>query len=214
VSFISMRRYYLDKILCDGGLEFKGTVLDIGGQRVNRRGRFQIPENKLGSWMTLNSNPDHEPDIVCELPEIKCDDLSVDTVLMTETIEYIFDVEALLKEIHRVLKDGGRFYLSAPLFNPIHGDHQTDYYRFTESFYRKLFENRFKIVECQRMGGIVAVVYDMLRVYLGYGDKSFFKSACGKILRAFSSVALLLDRCTLSGNFYTNTGYWFVLEKL
>jgi SAM-dependent methyltransferase len=55
---------------------------------------------------------------------------SVDVIICTQTLEHVNDPNALLKELSRSLKSGGRMYLTAPQGWPIH-QAPYDFFRFT-----------------------------------------------------------------------------------
>jgi SAM-dependent methyltransferase len=55
---------------------------------------------------------------------------AVDVVICTQTLEHVNDPRALLKELSRSLKSGGRMYLTAPQGWPIH-QAPYDFFRFT-----------------------------------------------------------------------------------
>jgi len=71
------------------------------------------------------------------LPEIYSDarclpiaDKKVDVVLLFEVLEHVAESKRVLREVQRVLKPDGEFYLSVPFLYPIH-DAPNDYWRFT-----------------------------------------------------------------------------------
>lgn len=210
MSFISMRRHYLDEELQACEDEFHGTVLDIGGKKSNRRGRFVPPVSKVENWIFMNNESRTEPDILAVVPPLPLEDSSVDVVLITETLEYIDDFKLLFEEIHRVLKDGGTLIASIPFLHLHHGDSEADLYRFTESGVRKSLE-RFSSLTCNKMGGLVAVFYDLVRGY--YATKLYEqnKLSASLILRAWLKLSPLFvkaDKYLFKNRSHINTGYF------
>ncbi len=65
---------------------------------------------------------------------------SVDTVLATEVLEHLPDPALCLREIHRVLRPGGKVLLTVPFQEPLHFLPQ-DYGRFTPTGLRALLAN-------------------------------------------------------------------------
>lgn len=67
---------------------------------------------------------------ICDLARIPVKPDSYDLVLCSQTLEHVPDPKLLLGELYRVLKPGGKLWLSVPLF---YEEHETpyDYYRFT-----------------------------------------------------------------------------------
>ena len=65
------------------------------------------------------------------------EDESFDVALSTQVLEHVPDPEHVIAEIHRVLKPGGRLFLSAPFAWEQH-DYPNDYWRFSEDGLRKL----------------------------------------------------------------------------
>ncbi len=56
------RRRLLDQALENAIPLMRGRVLDIGGKKKNRRGRFRPPLQHTESWEYLNADPEtHEP---------------------------------------------------------------------------------------------------------------------------------------------------------
>jgi SAM-dependent methyltransferase len=215
MSFISMRRHYLDEELKTCENDFCGTVLDIGGKKNKRRGRFIPPVAKVKNWIFMNNEPHTEPDILAVVPPLPLADSSVDVVLITETLEYINDFQLLIEEIHRVLKDGGTLIASVPFLHLYHSDYESDYYRFTESGVRKILE-RFSCVTCNKMGGLIAVFYDLVRGY--YSNKlaennKFSTSLLFRIWLRLNPLFIKADRHLFKNRFFINTGYFVKATK-
>jgi SAM-dependent methyltransferase len=68
---------------------------------------------------------------VCDLARIPVKEGRYDLILLTQVLEHIPEPQAVLADVHRVLKAGGELWLSAPLF---YEEHETphDYFRFTQ----------------------------------------------------------------------------------
>lgn len=96
----------------------------------------------LPSWSrlrTLDINADTEPDIVgdiCDLHGLVRDE-EFDVILCTEVLEHVDDPFSAVQELYRVLKPGGKLYLTTPFDFRIHGP-LPDNWRFTEHGLRVL----------------------------------------------------------------------------
>ncbi len=85
-------------------------------------------------------------------------DSSFDTVLATEVLEHVPDVERTLAEIHRVLRPGGHLMATVPFVYPVH-EAPHDYWRFTHHGLRSLCDrNNFEVVDLVAKGGIGTLV--------------------------------------------------------
>ncbi len=82
--------------------------------------------------LDLENNPIYEnrPDITWKGNTIPLDDGSIDCAICTEVLEHLPDPEAVLSEIHRVLKPDGLVFISVPFLWPLH-DVPYDEYRYT-----------------------------------------------------------------------------------
>jgi SAM-dependent methyltransferase len=75
-------------------------------------------------------------DYVCDLTSIPLPDGSLDAVLCTEVIEHIVEPTRALGELSRLLKPGGRLFVSAPLLSWLHMEPYHYYGGFTHYWYR------------------------------------------------------------------------------
>ena len=74
----------------------------------------------------------------CDLSAIPVEDNRFDAVLFNQVMEHLPEPRAVLRELHRVLKPGGRLIYSAPLFYEEH-EKPYDFYRYTQFGIRHLF---------------------------------------------------------------------------
>jgi hypothetical protein len=117
--------------------------------------------------------------------------------------------------MNRVLKKNGILILSLPFIYTLHNDDKYDYFRLTEPLIRKeLISNNFTINKFSRMGGLFAVIFDLVRGYLSYQTKNtFIVKVFRKILIKISIIFIFLDKRYCKNNYYINTGYLIIVEK-
>jgi len=109
----------------------KGIVLEIGcGTRPYQKLLQAEATRYIGIDYPPTAGPQARYDIGGHAAALPIKDESVDCVLCFEVLNYLADPLAAFEEIHRVLKPGGRFFLSAPLIRGISSE-AADYFRFT-----------------------------------------------------------------------------------
>ena len=120
-----------------------GVIIDLGGGKSPSYERFwQIkPEKFIRADIDKNTAPDVIADLNKLLPF--SDDFA-DAVFLFNVIYILESPGAVLKEINRILKSGGRLFLTSPfIFNEAGEPH--DYWRFTSEGLKKLLkESGFK----------------------------------------------------------------------
>jgi SAM-dependent methyltransferase len=70
------------------------------------------------------------PDIVCDLAAIPLDGSTLDAIVCTQVLEHVPDPSIVLAEFCRLLRPGGRLFLSVPLLWEVH-EAPYDFWRFT-----------------------------------------------------------------------------------
>jgi SAM-dependent methyltransferase len=67
---------------------------------------------------------------VCDIQEIPVESQRYDTIICTQVLEHVTNPQRVFDELARILKPGGRIYLTTNFIFPIHGA-PYDFYRFT-----------------------------------------------------------------------------------
>lgn len=102
----------------------------------------------------------------------------IDTVLSTQVIEHVNDVNFYLRECYRLLKPGGVLIITAPM-QWRHHEVPFDYLRFTRyGLIKILSDNAFKILKIDACGGAYALMGQILLNHLnerGIRRKFIFK---------------------------------------
>jgi SAM-dependent methyltransferase len=87
-------------------------------------------------------------------------------------LEHVTDPEIVMNELFRVLKNNGTLVLSMPLLYAIHAD-PYDFQRWTrEKIIFELKRNGYKKYYIESMGGLFAVIYDLIYISLGIASKN------------------------------------------
>jgi SAM-dependent methyltransferase len=130
-------------------------VLDAGAGESSYKRFFAHCDYKSVDLGVGDSNWDYSNlDYVAPLTDLPVEDNTFDAILCTQVLEHLERPLASLCELHRVLKPGGRIYLTAPM---AHAEHQTpyDFFRFTSFGLRSLLARAgFGQVEIEPFGGM------------------------------------------------------------
>ena len=142
-----------------GLAEATGLVLDIGAAdrwiepHLGRDARYvavDYPGTAVDRYAA-------RPDVFADAAYLPVASASVDVVVCLETLEHVTDLEAALGEIARVLKPGGRAFLSMPFLYPIH-DAPFDHTRLTEHGWSvRLNRARLRLVRLAPQGAALDV---------------------------------------------------------
>lgn len=105
-------------------------------------------------------SPDHR-DFAVDLGEpLPFDDLSYDTVLLSDVLEHVPDPALALGEIHRCLRPSGHLIGNTPFMYPLH-EEPYDFRRFTRHGIQHVLQaSGLEPVEIREVGGPIEVIGD------------------------------------------------------
>ena len=98
----------------------EGVVLNIGSGNSPRQ----------GGVVNVDMMDYENVDIVCDIHHLPFKDNSIDAVMSVAVLEHVREPAVVLKELHRVLKPGGRVFSVIPFMQPFHASPH-DYQRYT-----------------------------------------------------------------------------------
>ena len=135
-------RYYIERFLADHAGDVRGNALEVKDADYTKRyGRDLVRVDVLD---IDPANP--QATIVADLATGEgIPDSSFDCFILTQTLQYIYDVRGAVAQCERLLRPGGVLLVTVPTLSRIvHGDGlQWDYWRFTMASCQRLFGEAF-----------------------------------------------------------------------
>jgi SAM-dependent methyltransferase len=135
-------------------------ALSIGaGGEVNRL----IQQKNIVDLIQIDIDESRCPDFVMSATNLeKFEDQSFDVVFAFEVLEHIDEPQKAASEFHRVLKQGGRLYVSTPFTFGVH-EAPIDFFRYTRFGLKKVFENFSEIKVSERNNYIETIIVLLMR---------------------------------------------------
>ena len=137
-------RYYIEIFLRDHALDIRGHVIEVGDDCYTHRfGGDQVCKSEI--LHATSDNP--RATIVADLTSaesILSD--SYDCIVLTQTLQFIYDTPAAIRTLYRILKPNGVLLATFPGISQISRydmDRWGDYWRFTTGSACKLFKSVF-----------------------------------------------------------------------
>jgi SAM-dependent methyltransferase len=122
-----------------------GKVLDVGvagDEKPSGNFKFFGDGNE---WKTLDCEKSFEPDYVMDITKCDLPDNEFDLVILSNTIEHVFEFNKAIDEVLRISKK--YFIIDCPFMYPYHPDETFgDYWRISTAALIKLIGNRAKII--------------------------------------------------------------------
>ena len=151
-------------------LDFNGIVLDVGCGRMPYK-NIILEQNNVTKYIGLDIETaidygGEKADILWINNRIPLDDQSVDSILCTEVLEHIFDLNLFLLEIRRVLRPEGKAFFTIPFLWPLH-EVPHDAHRLTPWMVNQAMTNSgFKNINIYALGGWHAALGQMLGLWV------------------------------------------------
>jgi SAM-dependent methyltransferase len=154
-------RYYIEQFLSDSSAKIEGHVLEIGGNAYTLKfGGNKVTESDILHVSTESTEATIIADLV-EADHIPSD--RFDCIICTQTLHFIYEIEAAIDTLHRILKPGGVLLATIPGISQISRydmDRWGDYWRMTDATAKRLFSDAFtpQKIEVTAYGNVLAAV--------------------------------------------------------
>lgn len=154
-------RYYIEKFLSNHANDVQGRVLEIGGNDYTMRfGGSRVAQSDV---LHVAQN-DPQVTIIGDLTH--ADHLpsnAFDCVILTQTLQVIFDVEAAIQTVYRILKPGGVALVTTAGISKISRydmDRWGYFWSFTTRSLQRLFETAFlpQNIEVTSYGNVLSAI--------------------------------------------------------
>ncbi len=138
-------RYYIERFLGQHAADVHGRVLEMGDDRYTR----QFGGHHVTRADILDQPRDDNPHatIVADLSRPHEGPAGVfDCVIFTQTLQYIYELDTAVANLHRLLKPGGVLLATFPTISQIcrfDMDRWGDYWRFTSAAIHRLLAGQF-----------------------------------------------------------------------
>jgi SAM-dependent methyltransferase len=110
----------------------------------------------------------HKHDFICSLDKIPKPNNSYNVIINTQVLEHVEYPQKVINEFYRILKPGGKLFLTAPQGWGIHGE-PYNFFNFTKYGLESLFKNAgFKIMFIEPRGGILRLLGERIRIFPSY----------------------------------------------
>jgi SAM-dependent methyltransferase len=142
----------------------RGRLVDLGCGAVPLFGTYRDVVDSVTTvdW-PAGAHERRHVDLMMDLNEpLELASGSFDTVLLSDVLEHIFQPQALVHEIARILAPGGKVIVGVPFYYWIH-EAPHDYFRYTRFALQRLADTAgLDVVEIEETGGQVDVITDLV----------------------------------------------------
>lgn len=121
-------------------LPISGRVLIVGAGGDCESVIRQAGKSNLLQFETIDIDPNRKPTIIGDVHTFSFTKNFFDAIIVSEVIEHFKDPRIGVCNLYRSLKSGGRIIASVPFIFPTH-DLPADYFRYTSSGLKELFDN-------------------------------------------------------------------------
>jgi len=159
---LAIDRYYIERFLSNNISDIRGCVLEMGDNAYTRKfGGNRIIRSDVLDVVEGNPNATVVADLTTA-GNIPAD--TFDCIICTQTLQMIFDFQAALRHLYRILKPGGVLLLTAHGTSKIGRreglDPWGEYWRFTAQSMQRMFQDIFSRanIRIQAVGNVLTAI--------------------------------------------------------
>jgi SAM-dependent methyltransferase len=143
-----MQAFFAEYYSSDRG----GALLDVGAGLKPYSVVYEPYFERCISTDVEHSQHDIQVDVIASADDLPFEDRTFDCILCTEVLEHCPDPDQALREMCRVLKPGGRIFLTTPFLVALH-EMPFDFYRYTPSAFDVMARDAGLTIESQTTKG-------------------------------------------------------------
>lgn len=164
-DLVSVERYYIERFLADHAADIRGRTLEMGDPAYTLRfGGDRVTQPDVLHYVPGNPQATVVADLT-DAPHIPDD--SFDCIIITQTLQMIFEADAAIRTLHRILKPGGVVLATSHGMSRVARregvDDWGEYWHFTSQSSKRLFRAAFgkDNVEVTTYGNVLACVANL-----------------------------------------------------
>lgn len=168
INYNFLIRKNLKNTIKKNASQLTGTLLDFGCGSKPYKILFNNVDKYVGVDLKIEGREENHQyvDKFYDGNTIPFDNETFDSLLSTEVLEHVFNVDEVLKEINRVLKKGGKALITTPFMWEEH-EMPYDFARYTTPALIHLYEkNGFKVISHNKSGSYVEVIFQFSLNYV------------------------------------------------
>ena len=161
-DLISIERYYIEEFLQNNSADVQGRCLEMGDATyIHKFGGDRVTQPDVLNYVEGNPNATIVADLT-DAPHIA--DNTFDCIIITQTLQMIYDIQAAIHNLHRILKPGGVVLATSHgitrVARRVGVDDWDEYWHFTSQSSRHLFRNSFDAdkVEVTTYGNVLSTI--------------------------------------------------------
>lgn len=150
-----------------------GSLVDVGAGRAPYR-QWLLKNSDVATYTTVDLDGElyASPDIVWDGNTLPLETDSADCVLLIEVLEHCPRPDKVVAEVQRILKPGGKLFLTVPYLWPLH-DVPHDMQRFTPWSLESILDaNSLHTMHIRALGGYEAALAQMIGLWVRRRSRS------------------------------------------
>lgn len=164
-DLISIERYYIEDFLASHRQDIRGRALEMGEPLyIGKFGDGDVTQPEVMNYVEGNPNATIVADLT-NAPHVP--DNSFDCIIITQTLQMIYEVHDAIKTLHRILKPGGVVLATSHGITKVARregvDDWGEYWNFTTQGSRRMFADVFgrENVEVQSYGNVLTTIANL-----------------------------------------------------
>jgi SAM-dependent methyltransferase len=142
-------RWYIERFLEQHRADITGHVLEVKDSGYTDRFGHAVEERAVLDIDPANERATYVADLAAAAAVPSG---AFDCFVLTQTLQYVFDLHAAVAHAHRMLRPGGVLLLTLPVVSRVTDPPLTDFWRFTPLAAERLLEEVFAPGEIQVQG--------------------------------------------------------------